>query len=353
MSTPGPDWQRVGPAAELDEEDQQRLALEAKTAIEETVYPAYGRLIAHFEALDEKVEYNYGAWSLPGGDDYYRLSLKLFTTSDYDPEYIHNLGLGEVDRIQGEILEILAEEGWDVSAGFTVAINEMAENPRFYFSDSDEGREQILAEYEALIEEVSGKLEPWFGTIPEAPVEVDRVPEFKQKTAPGAYYQRAAFDGSRPAVFYANLWDIKATPKYGMRTLTYHEAIPGHHYQLAIQQSLEDLPFFRRMIPFPSYTEGWALYAERVAWEMGLLEDPYDNTSDLSADHVIPRQGGFHRHIEIKDVHMRSPTSGRNTEAFHDTNHVFLSLVIDPPPRSAFPPKEHGPQRPHRALPFM
>jgi uncharacterized protein (DUF885 family) len=270
--------------AELDEDEQQRIALEAKTAIEETVYPAYGRLIAHFEALDDKVEGNYGAWSLPGGEDYYRLSLKLFTTSDYDPEYIHNLGLAEVDRIQAEIIAILASEGWDTSAGFTAAIEELADSPRFYFSDSDEGRDQILAEYEALIEEVSGKLEPWFGTIPDAPVEVDRVPEFKEKTAPGAYYQRAAFDGSRPGVFYANLWDIKATPKYGMRTLTYHEAIPGHHFQLAIQQSLDDLPFFRRLIPFPSYSEGWALYAERVAWEMGLLEDPYDNIGRLQGE---------------------------------------------------------------------
>jgi uncharacterized protein (DUF885 family) len=270
--------------AGLDEEDQQQIAQQAKLAIEETVYPAYGRFIAHFEALDEKVEGNYGAWSLPDGEDYYRLMLKLMTTTDYDPEYIHGVGLAEVDRIQAEILDILAAEGWDVSAGFSDAIEQMADDPRFYFSDSDEGREQILAEYTALIEEISERLDPWFATIPEAPVEVRRVPEFKEKTAPGGYYEIPAFDGSRPGVFFANLYDIKATPRYGMRTLTYHEAIPGHHFQLAIQQSLDDLPFFRRMIPFPSYSEGWALYSERVAWEMGLLEDPYDNIGRLQAE---------------------------------------------------------------------
>jgi uncharacterized protein (DUF885 family) len=270
--------------ADLPEADQQRIALEARSAIEETVYPAYGRLIVHFEALDNKVDGNYGAWSLPGGEKYYALALKLFTTTDYAPEYIHNVGLAEVDRIQTEILEILQAEGWDISQGFTAAINEMSEKPRFYFSDSGEGRDQILAEYEALIEEVSGQLEPWFATIPDAPVEVKRVPEFKQKTAPGGYYEIPAFDGSRPGVFYANLYDIKATPKYGMRTLTYHEAIPGHHFQLAIQQSLEDLPFFRRLIPFSAYSEGWALYAERLAWEMGLLEDPYDNIGRLQSE---------------------------------------------------------------------
>jgi uncharacterized protein (DUF885 family) len=270
--------------AELPEDEQERLALEARGAIVETVYPAYERLIAHFEALDAKVENNYGAWSLPGGEEYYKLALKLFTTTDYTPEYIHSVGLAEVDRIQAEILDILQAEGWDVSGGFTAAINEMAENPRFYFSDSSEGRDEILAGYEALIEDVSGKLDPWFATIPEAPVEVRRVPEFKEKTAPGGYYEIPAMDGSRPGVFFANLYDIKATPKYNMRTLTYHEAIPGHHFQLAIQQDQKDLPFFRRLIPFSAYSEGWALYAEKLAWEMGLLEDPYDNIGRLQSE---------------------------------------------------------------------
>ncbi len=270
--------------AGLEEDQQERIALEARTAIEDTVYPAYERLIAHFVALDEKVDGNYGVWSLPDGEEYYKLSLKLFTTTDYEPEYIHNLGLAEVDRIQAEILKILEHEGWDVSNGFTAAINEMAENPRFYFSDSSEGRDQLLAEYEVLIEQVSLSLDPWFATIPEAPVEVRRVPEFKEKTSPAGYYEIPAFDGSRPGVFYANLYDIKASPKYGMRTLTYHEAIPGHHFQLAIQQGLKELPFFRRLIPFPAYSEGWGLYAERLAWEMGLLEDPYDNIGRLQSE---------------------------------------------------------------------
>jgi uncharacterized protein (DUF885 family) len=270
--------------AELPQDEQERLALEARNAILETVYPAYGRFIDHFEALDPKVDGNYGAWSLPGGEEYYKLALRLFTTTDYTPEYIHSVGLAEVDRIQAEILEILQAEGWDVSGGFTAAINEMAENSRFYFSDSSEGRDEILAGYEALIEDVSGKLDPWFATIPEAPVEVRRVPEFKEKTAPGGYYEIPAMDGSRPGAFFANLYDIKATPKYNMRTLTYHEAIPGHHFQLAIQQEQKDLPFFRRLIPFSAYSEGWALYAEKLAWEMGLLEDPYDNIGRLQSE---------------------------------------------------------------------
>ena len=270
--------------AGLPADAQERIALDARTAIEDTVYPAYGRLIAHFEALDDKVDGNRGAWSLPDGEAFYALTLKLFNTTDYTPAEIHQIGLAEVDRIQGEILDILAREGWDVSAGFTAAIEELADSPQFYYSDSGEGRDQILADYQAMIDEISADLEPWFDVLPESGVEVRRVPEFKEKTAPGAYYEIPAMDGSRPGVFYANLYDIKATPKYGMRTLAYHEAVPGHHFQLAIQQQQEDLPFFRRLIPFSAYSEGWGLYAERLAWEMGFLEDPYDNIGRLQAE---------------------------------------------------------------------
>jgi len=115
-------------------------------------------------------------------------------------------------------------------------------------------------------------------------MEVVRIPEFKEKTSPGAYYQGPAIDGSRPGRFFANLYDIRATPKYGMRTLAYHEGIPGHHFQIAIAMELEGLPLFRRASPFTAYTEGWALYSEQVAWEMGFQNNPYDNVGRLQAE---------------------------------------------------------------------
>lgn len=270
--------------ADLPVDDQQRIALEAREQIEETVYPAYGRLIAYFVQLDDKVSENNGVWALPDGDELYRLAMRLFTTTDYSPDFLHGFGLTEVDRIQSEILEILAAEGWDISQGFHAAIKEMADDPKFYYSDSSEGRDQILADYQTIIDEVSEGLEPYFDLVAESVVEVQRIPEFKEKTAPGAYYQSPAMDGSRPGVFYANLYDIKATPRYSMRTLAYHEAVPGHHFQLTIQQQQDDLPFFRRMIPATAYTEGWALYAERLAWEMGFQDDPYDNIGRLQAE---------------------------------------------------------------------
>lgn len=263
---------------------QKTIALEARSLIENAVYPAYGKLISYFEDLDTRVSENNGVWALPDGDEFYRLAIKLFTTTDYTPEYIHELGLSEVDRIQAEIVQILGEEGWDVSNGFFAAISELAEAPQFYYSDSVEGREQILADYRAILEEVSNGLDPYFDVMPEAALEVQRIPEFKEKTSPGAYYQQPAMDGSRPGVFYANLYDIQATPRYSMRTLAYHEGIPGHHFQLAIQQQQKELPFFRRVIPAIAYTEGWALYAEKLAWELGFQDDPYDNIGRLQAE---------------------------------------------------------------------
>jgi uncharacterized protein (DUF885 family) len=270
--------------ADLDGAAQQRIALEARAQIENTVYPAYGRLISYFEVLDDKVSENNGVWALPDGDNFYRLAMRLFTTTDYSPEYLHDFGLSEVDRIQAEILDILEVEGWDVSQGFHAAISEMADNPKFYYSDSGEGRDQILADYQVILDEVSAGLEPYFDVMPEADLKVQRIPEFKEKTSPGAYYQPPAMDGSRPGTFYANLYDIKATPRYGMRTLAYHEGVPGHHFQLAIQQQQDDLPFFRRVIPAIAYSEGWALYAERLAWELGFQDDPYDNIGRLQAE---------------------------------------------------------------------
>ncbi len=271
--------------AKLDESVQQELAQEAKQVIETSVYPAYQTLIDYFVQLDKKVDKNLGVWNLPDGDDYYQSALKLFTTTNATPDEIHQYGLAEVDRIQAEILDILEQEGWDTSQGFSASIDNLANSEQFYYSDSKEGRMQILADYETILDDIQPELPAFFHDLPDADMEVQRIPEFKEKTSPGAYYQRPAFDGSRPGVFYANLYDIKATPRYGMMTLAYHEGIPGHHFQIAIQQEQDDLPFFRRLIPFTAFSEGWALYAEYLAYEMGMYEGkPYSNIGRLQAE---------------------------------------------------------------------
>lgn len=256
----------------------------AETAIAEKVYPAYRSYIDYFTALRPKSTTEAGVWKLPDGDRFYRLQLEAMTTTDLSPDQIHNIGLAEVERIQGEILDIFEAQGYDRNLGFTALIEQLAAEDRFYYPDTEDGREQILEDYRKIIAEIEKGMNKAFRLKPAIGVEVRRVPEFKEKTSPGAYYNPPALDGSRPGIFYANLYDIKATPKYSMRTLAYHEAVPGHHFQIGIQQNLKGLPIFRNFPLFTAYAEGWALYAEQLAWELGFQDDPFDNVGRLQAE---------------------------------------------------------------------
>ncbi|MEL4279448.1 MULTISPECIES: DUF885 domain-containing protein [Shewanella] len=269
---------------QISADEQARLLAEAKVNIESDVKPAYRLFIDYFTALQAKAGTDDGYWALPNGDVAYEQLLKFFTTTNYSADEIHAKGLAEVSRIQDEIMTILAAQGYDTSQGFSVAIEALAADPKFYYEDSDVGRAQILVDYQKILDEVNAGLDNAFRIRPKAGMEVVRIPEFKEKTAPGAYYQQPAIDGSRPGRFYANLFDIKATPKYGMRTLAYHEGIPGHHFQIAVAMELEGQPLIRKMAPFTAYIEGWALYSERLAWELGFQQDPFDNIGRLQAE---------------------------------------------------------------------
>ncbi len=269
---------------DISADEQARLLAAAEADIKGYVHPAYQLFIDYFTQLQAKAGTDDGYWALPNGDLAYEQLLKFFTTTNYTADEIHAKGLAEVDRIQSEIMTILAAEGYDISQGFSVAIEALAADPKFYYEDSDAGRAQILVDYQHILDEVNAGLGDAFRIRPEAGMEVVRIPEFKEKTAPGAYYQQPAIDGSRPGRFYANLYDIKATPKYGMRTLAYHEGIPGHHFQIAVAMELEGMPLIRKMAPFTAYIEGWALYSERLAWELGFQKDPFDNIGRLQAE---------------------------------------------------------------------
>lgn len=275
---------KMSKVEEITEEQQQQVLANAEDKIAMFVYPTYQLLIDYFAALENKAGTDDGFWRFPNGDKAYQSSLKFFTTTSYTADEIHNIGLTEVDRIQAEILTILASEGFDTTQGFTPAIDALAADPKFYYEDSDAGREQILKDYQIILDEISANLDDAFRIRPKAGMEVVRIPEFKEKTSPGAYYEQPAIDGSRPGRFFANLYDIKATPKYGMRTLAYHEGVPGHHFQIALAMEMEGLPFFRKMSPFTAYTEGWALYSEYLAWELGFQKDPFDNIGRLQAE---------------------------------------------------------------------
>ena len=275
---------KLDEAEEIDESQAADILQRVEASIDENVYPALDLFINYFSELEAKAGDDHGFWHLPNGDAAYKLALKFFTTTDYTADEIHDIGLAEVDRIQGEMLEIFAEEGIDISQGYTEAMDAYSSRPEFYYEDSDEGRQQILDDYQAMLDELDAGLDSAFNVRPKAGVEVLRVPEFREETAPGAYYQQPSLDGTRPGRFYANLYDIKATPKFGMRTLAVHEGVPGHHFQVAIAMELEGMPLIRRFSLFTAYVEGWALYAERVAWEQGLMPTNADNIGRLTAE---------------------------------------------------------------------
>ncbi|MBW2316348.1 MAG: DUF885 domain-containing protein, partial [Deltaproteobacteria bacterium] len=179
--------------------------------------------------------------------------------------------------------EAFAETGLEVGDPI-VALGALAAAERFLYGGDDAAREAILTDFRSMVEDAERRLPPLFGRLPKAPVSVERVPPFKEAGSAGAYYNPPSFDGTRPGTFYANLRDPREVQKFGMRTLTYHEAIPGHHLQIALSWEMEGQPFFRRVIPFTAFTEGWALYAERLALEEGWHPTPYDRLGALQAE---------------------------------------------------------------------
>lgn len=268
---------------EISTEQQKQLLAETETAIREKVYPAYAKFISYYETLQPKTTGNHGVWALPDGDAFYAYSVKMHTTTDMTPEQVHQLGLSEVARIEAEMDAILRAEGLTMGSvgarmqGISKRLDQL-------YPDTDAGRTQIINDFQTIINDINKGLAPYFNSRPKMGVDVERVPEFREKTAPGAYYNPPAFDGSRPGVFYINLRNTAEVAKFGMRTLAYHEGIPGHHFQIALQQELTGVPTFRKVLPFTAYAEGWALYSERLAWEAGFQKAPLDNLGRLQAE---------------------------------------------------------------------
>lgn len=271
------------PRGAIDADAGKRLLGEADAAIAQQVYPVYREMIAYYEQLLPKTRGNHGVWALPDGAAFYAWAVRQHTTTDMTPEQVHALGLTEVARIEAEMDAILRAEG--LADGSTGArVRQLGQRPDQLYPDSDAGRTRILADFQAIIDDIDRGLTPYFDVRPKMGVKVERVPVFREKTAPGAYYNPPAFDGSRPGIFYANLRNVAEVQKFGMRTLAYHEAIPGHHFQTTIQQELTGVPTFRKVLPFTAFSEGWALYAERLAWEIGYQERPLDNLGRLQAE---------------------------------------------------------------------
>jgi uncharacterized protein (DUF885 family) len=268
----------------LNEQKRADYQARVESAITTQVYPAYQKLIDYFQTLLAKTTTDDGVWKLPEGETYYTYLLRLNTTTTMSPNEIHELGLREVARIEGEMRLLLDANGF---AGQPIgqAMTSLGKDPRFLYPNDETGRNAALAEYKRLIDDATRRCAQLFLTTPRAVCEVHRVPVFKEATAPGAYYEGASMDGTRPGVFYANLRDMNEVAKWSMPTLAYHEGVPGHHWQISVAQELKGLPQFRKVIPFTAYMEGWALYAEWLAKEAGwYANDPFGDLGRLQAE---------------------------------------------------------------------
>ena len=269
----------------INDDQVNNLVSELSAVIKSDVKPGFKLILDYMEENYASSNVNHGVWSLPNGNEFYALRLMSYTTTNYTAEEIHQIGLNEVARIGNRMKEIFLELGYEVNKPIGKMMNELNENPEFLYEDTPDRKEIVIKDYNKMVKEAEEDVRPYFDKFPKSPVEVRAVPEYSEKTAAGGYYQAPSLDGSRPGVFYANLYDIKQTPKFGMRTLTFHEAVPGHHFQIALNQENEDLTLYRKLgYRTSAYTEGWALYSEQLAVEVGMTKDLYDELGVLQSE---------------------------------------------------------------------
>lgn len=246
-------------------------ASQASAIYVDKVRPALERQIALMGELAPRAVHDAGVWRLPDGETYYQHALRASTTTSLTAEEVHQMGLEQARQLSARADVILKAEGYTQgSVGERIAA--LFKEPKYHFPNTDAGKEELIESLNAMTEAMYKRLPEYFGTLPKAPVEVRRVPKFIEAGAPGGYYNQPTLDGSRPGIFWINLRDSAENPTWTLPTLTYHEAAPGHHMQLALQQEA-DLPMIRRATFLSAYGEGWALYAEELAKEMGVYED--------------------------------------------------------------------------------
>jgi uncharacterized protein (DUF885 family) len=277
--------ERMAKAEGLEETLRTSLHDAAIEAVRTSVYPAYERMRAALIAERPRAEgVADGVGRLPDGAAFYQAMLRQFTTSDYTPEQVHDLGLAEVARIDAEMDALLKSQGLE-SGTVAERMAALRTDPRFLFENTEAGREQLLARYREILDDIALRMPEYFKTIPPGQLAVERIPASAEKGSAMAYYNPAALDGSRQGTFYANLRDTSELPTWGMKTLAVHEGIPGHHFQIAMARELKDLPLLRQQPIYTAYSEGWALYAERLAAEIGLYEnDPFGDLGRLQAE---------------------------------------------------------------------
>jgi uncharacterized protein (DUF885 family) len=297
--------------SQLTVSDKERLSVSLKDLIQHTITPAYERLYSFVkDTYLPQCPEQAGIWTWPDGQKRYAHLIKSHTGTDMTADQIHELGLKEVTRIRAEMEQI------KIQLGFRGSLDEFNQylktDPRFYFTK----KADLMAGFQQTLDKMNQKLPQLFGTLPQAPCELKEMEEYRAKSAPQAYYYSAPEDRSRPAYFYVNAYDLPSRPKYTMTALTLHEAVPGHHLQIAIAQERSNLPFFRKHYGLTAFTEGWGLYAESLGYETGMYTDLYQHYGALAfeswrASRLVVDTGIHHKHWSRQQAvdFMRKNTS--------------------------------------------
>lgn len=268
--------QKLGGVAEIPDADKAAMAARAEAILRDEIIPAYRRQEARLEQLRARATADAGVWRLPRGAELYATALRSWTTTTMAPQDIHDMGVELVRSLNAEMDAIFRANGMTrgtLAERFTA----LGQRPDQIYPSTDAGRTQLLAALNEQMRVITARMPEVCGRLTQSPLEIRRVPAEIESGAPGGYYQPAALDGSRPGAYYINLRDpAREWPKYKLPTLTYHEGTPGHHWQIAIQQEAGEMPFIRRaLLGFSAFSEGWGLYAEQLADEMGLYRNDW------------------------------------------------------------------------------
>jgi len=320
---------KVGALKDADEAAKKQLVADARAALLEAVKPAYQKLIALFEAQAKVATDDDGAWKLPEGRDYYNYRLRSSTTTALPADQVHELGLREVARIHEGMTRIKEQVGF--KGDLAAFLKFMRDDPQFSYPGTDEGKAAYIKRANGMIDAMTARLDEFFGVKPKAPLVVKKVEPFREKGASAAFYEQPSADGSRPGYYYINTLDMRALPIWEMETLAHHEAIPGHHMQIAIAQELEHMPKFRKYGGYTAYSEGWGLYAEYFPKEFGFYADPYQDFGRLSDELLravrLVVDTGIHAkrwtRQQVMD-YFQANTAASERETFSETNRYIV-----------------------------
>ncbi|MDG0969084.1 MAG: DUF885 domain-containing protein [Porticoccaceae bacterium] len=276
------DFKNKVTALDIPEIEQQQLISVATAALEDYLGVGYRMLYRYLERMQTTATIDHGVWKFPDGEAFYNFALQKTTTTDLTADEIHSLGLSEVSRIQSEMRKIKRRVKFEGT--LSEFFDFMRNDSRFYYPDTAEGKQAYLDDATNLINTMKDRLDELFSTQPKADLIVKAVEPFREASAGQAFYQRPAPDGSRPGIYFANLYKMSDMSKYNMEALAYHEGVPGHHMQLSIAQELENIPKFRLYGGYTVFSEGWGLYSEALPKEIGLYSDPYSDFGRLSGE---------------------------------------------------------------------